>query len=65
MFPTTSWTLVLRAAGPDARRSALEDLCAIYWRPVYAFVRRQVSDEEQAKDLTQAFFTRLLEKHDL
>lgn len=65
MFPTTSWTLVLRAAGPDARRSALEDLCATYWPPVYAFVRRQVSDPEQAKDLTQAFFTRLLEKHDL
>lgn len=65
MFPTTSWTLVLRAAGPEARRSALEDLCAIYWAPVYAFVRRHVGDEEQAKDLTQAFFTRLLEKHDL
>jgi RNA polymerase sigma-70 factor (ECF subfamily) len=65
MFPTTSWTLVLRAAGPDARRSALEDLCATYWQPVYAFVKRQVADPEQAKDLTQAFFTRLLEKHDL
>jgi len=65
MFPTTSWTLVLRASGPDARRSALEDLCASYWAPVYAFVRRQAGGEEQAKDLTQAFFTRLLEKHDL
>jgi RNA polymerase sigma-70 factor (ECF subfamily) len=65
MFPTTSWTLVLRAAGPDARRSALEDLCVTYWEPVYSFVRRQVGDAEQAKDLTQAFFTRLLEKHDL
>jgi len=65
MFPTTSWTLVLRAAGPDASRSALEDLCATYWQPVYAFIRRQDGDPEQAKDLTQAFFTRLLEKHDL
>ena len=65
MFPTTSWTLVQRAAGPEAQRSALEDLCAIYWPPVYAFVRRQVSDPEGAKDLTQAFFTRLLEKRDL
>jgi len=64
-FPTTSWTLVLLALGPDARRSALEDLCASYWKPVYAFVRRQVGDEEQAKDLTQAFFTRLLEKQDV
>ena len=65
MFPTTSWTLVQRAAGPGARRSALQDLGAIYWPPVYAFLRRQVSDQDEAKDLTQAFFTRLLEKQDL
>lgn len=65
MFPTTSWTLVLRATGPDACRSALEDLCAIYWAPVYAFVRRQVGNPEDAEDLTQAFFARLLEKNDL
>lgn len=65
IFPTTSWTLVLQASGPDARRSAVEDLCSIYWAPVYAFVRRRVNDPEEAKDLTQAFFTRFLEKHDL
>jgi len=65
MFPTTSWTLVLQAAGPDARRSALEDLCSIYWAPVYAFVKSRVGNSEEAKDLTQGFFTRLLEKHDL
>jgi hypothetical protein len=46
MFPATSWTLVLRATGPDASRSALEDLCAAYWRPLYAFSRRQVRDPE-------------------
>ncbi len=65
MFPSTSWSLVVRAAGPDARRSALEELCATYWRPVYEFIRNQGSGPEEAKDLTQAFFTRLLEKHDL
>ncbi len=64
-FPTTHWTMVLEAASPDARRTALSDLCASYWPPVYGFIRRQVHDPEQAKDLTQAFFLRVLEKHDL
>ncbi len=65
MFPTTSWTLVLRAADPDACHSALEALCANYWAPVYTFVKRQVGNPADAEDLTQAFFARLLEKHDL
>ncbi len=62
-FPTTSWTLVLDAARDEARRSALEQLCEVYWPPVFAYVRWQVGDTEEAKDLTQAFFTALLEKH--
>jgi len=62
-FHTTRWTLVLSAAAgdPDAR-PALESLCAIYWEPVYAFVRRQGHDASEAEDLTQAFFGRLIEK---
>lgn len=64
-FPTTRWTLVIDAALPGARRTALEELCAAYWPPVYAFIRAQVHDSEQAKDFTQAFFLRFLEKHDL
>ena len=43
MLPTTSWTLVLRASGPDARRSALQDLCGIYFAPVYVMNRRRGS----------------------
>ncbi|MFN7994215.1 MAG: sigma-70 family RNA polymerase sigma factor [Bryobacteraceae bacterium] len=65
MFPTTSWTMVLQAAGPEASRTALEQLCAAYWKPVYVFIRKETGDSEEAKDLTQAFFTRILEKHDL
>jgi RNA polymerase sigma factor (sigma-70 family) len=64
-FATTRWTLVLNArdaSSPDARQ-ALEALCAQYWYPLYAFLRRQGYDAEKAQDLTQGFFARLLEKH--
>jgi RNA polymerase sigma-70 factor (ECF subfamily) len=63
-FATTHWSLVL-AAG-DRRHAeadqALERLCRAYWPPLYAYVRRRVSDLHEAQDLTQAFFERLLEK---
>jgi RNA polymerase sigma-70 factor (ECF subfamily) len=60
-FAQTHWTLVLRARGdsPEAR-VALSELCAAYYAPVLAFVRRSGRDEESARDLTQEFFTRLL-----
>ena len=63
-FQTTRWTLVLAVrdtTSPDAA-AALSTLCETYWYPVYAFIRRSGKDGEQAKDLTQAFFTRVLEK---
>lgn len=66
-FHTTRWSVV-RAAGsspPAERRAALETLCASYRPPVLAFVRRRSADAEEAEDLTQAFFARLLEKEDL
>jgi len=44
-------------------RTALATLCQIYWHPVYAFIRRNGSDRDQAQDLTQAFFAVLLEKN--
>lgn len=63
-FATTQWSLVLEAGkvGTDASRLALEKLCRAYWPPLYAYVRRRVSDVHQAQDLTQAFFELLLEK---
>jgi len=66
-FQTTRWSLV-RAAGASASpesQAALAALCRIYWPPVYAFLRRRGNDEESAKDLTQGFFTDLLEKNRL
>jgi RNA polymerase sigma-70 factor (ECF subfamily) len=63
-FPTTHWSLVARAGGvssPEARE-ALDVLCRAYWFPIYAFIRRHGADHEAARDLTQTYFTRLLEK---
>ncbi len=60
-FVPTRWTQVLRARGESAEaKAALGELCAAYWQPVFAFIRREGRDEETARDLTQAFFTRLL-----
>src|SRR5262249_10048621 len=56
---------VLAAGKSSVSQPALEALCAAYWSPVYAFVRRQGNDGEISKDLTQAFFTRLLEKRNI
>ena len=61
MFLTTRWTLVMRARGeaPEAR-AALSDLCGAYWMPVYRFLRREGRDDDQSRELTQEFFSRLL-----
>lgn len=40
----------------------MERLCKTYWQPLYAFVRRKGNSHEDACDLTQGFFARLLEK---
>ncbi len=63
-FKTTHWSLVLAAAGSEDShgRQALAEFCQVYWYPLYAFVRRQGHGPHDAQDLTQAFFTRLLEK---
>jgi RNA polymerase sigma factor (sigma-70 family) len=65
-FATTHWSVVLTARGESpAAQEALEKLCRIYWWPLYGFVRRQGYKPEEAQDLTQAFFARLLERKDL
>jgi RNA polymerase sigma-70 factor (ECF subfamily) len=65
-FATTRWTLVA-AAGGDAgdAAAALNDLCEIYWPPLYAYLRGRGYDADRAQDLTQGFFARLLEKDGL
>jgi DNA-directed RNA polymerase specialized sigma24 family protein len=62
MFATTRWTMVLAAGQRSTPESdlALEELCRTYWYPLYAYVRRRGHTKEDAEDLTQAFFARLL-----
>ena len=60
-FPTTRWSLVVAAADPAASE-ALAGLCSAYWYPVYAFIRRNGHGPDDALDLTQDYFARLLEK---
>jgi len=61
-FPTTRWTLVVAAGDPHRTeaRSALVSLCEGYWYPLYAYVRRRGYPADQAQDLTQEFFVRVL-----
>jgi RNA polymerase sigma-70 factor (ECF subfamily) len=65
VFATTRWTVVLAAGdrSSPAADVALEELCRTYWYPLYAYVRRQGHAREDAQDLTQAFFAKLLEKN--
>jgi RNA polymerase sigma-70 factor (ECF subfamily) len=63
-FQTTHWSLVAAArdrASPEAQQ-ALAELCEMYWYPLYAFIRRSGHGSEEARDLTQEFFARVLEK---
>jgi RNA polymerase sigma factor (sigma-70 family) len=65
VFVTTRWTVVVHAgrkSSPQSER-ALSELCHTYWFPLYAYVRRKGHSKEDAEDLTQAFFTRFLEKN--
>ena len=62
-FPTTRWTLVVAAGNPHRKdsHSALVSLCESYWYPLYAYLRRRGYPADQAQDLTQDFFLRVLE----
>ncbi|HWB60139.1 MAG TPA: sigma-70 family RNA polymerase sigma factor [Chthoniobacteraceae bacterium] len=64
-FAATRWTLVVAAGQEDAAPAmrALAELCQSYWRPLYAYVRRRGCSPEEAQDLTQEFFARLLAKN--
>jgi RNA polymerase sigma-70 factor (ECF subfamily) len=63
-FPTTRLSLVLAASADETTRArtAMAELCRIYWRPLYTYVRHQGHDATAAEDLTQSFITRLIEK---
>jgi RNA polymerase sigma-70 factor (ECF subfamily) len=62
-FATTPWSVVLaaRQGSPVDAAAALENLCRLYWYPLYAFLRREGRSPHDAQDLTQEFFARLLQ----
>lgn len=60
LFPRTRWSLVAQTLEGDDREAALEELCRLYWAPVYFFIRKRGFSEHDAEDLTQAFFARAL-----
>jgi RNA polymerase sigma factor (sigma-70 family) len=65
IFATTRWSVVLTAQGcSPAADAALETLCRTYWLPLFAFIRREGYEVEEARDLTQEFFARWLERRD-
>jgi RNA polymerase sigma-70 factor (ECF subfamily) len=63
-FASTRWSLVAAAGRRESPESAaaLASLCRLYWYPLYAYARRRLPTAEDAQDLTQDFFARLMEK---
>jgi RNA polymerase sigma factor (sigma-70 family) len=64
-FPATRWSVIAaaRSHDPNQRERALDTLFTAYWKPVYKYVRvRWNRPAEDAQDLTQGFFTELLER---
>lgn len=67
-FPSTRWSVVLSLRGceqSETGQRALEDLCGLYWRPLYAFARGSGFTAEDAEDLTQSFFARVIVEQNL
>ena len=62
-FATTHWSRVVQAGSPDvpAATEALNELCRVYWYPLYAYARRRGCLPEAAEDATQSFLARLME----
>jgi len=66
-FQATPWSIVVDAGATTAPRAqaAVTELCRIYWRPIYAYLRRSGYDTHDAQDMTQSFFQHLLENETL
>lgn len=67
VFRTTHWSVVLAAGTlkPTDAHTALERLCETYWYPLYCFIRRKGHTPDDAQDLTQGFFAKLLERNQI
>ncbi len=65
-FPATRWSLIAEVADldPEKKAKALDELCRVYWSPVYAFIRSKGASRAEAEDLTQGFFLSFLARDD-
>jgi RNA polymerase sigma-70 factor (ECF subfamily) len=62
VFVTTQWSLIIAATGDSTTaQDALGELCAVYWYPLYAYARRLGRTPDDAQDLVQGFFARVLQ----
>jgi DNA-directed RNA polymerase specialized sigma24 family protein len=63
-FPTTAWSMVVKAADPQSHsfQESLARLCAMYWYPIFVFIRSRGFTSEEARDHTQEFFACVIEK---
>ncbi|MEM7011106.1 MAG: sigma-70 family RNA polymerase sigma factor [Verrucomicrobiota bacterium] len=63
-FPVTRWSLILQANSGNQRAQAraMEELCSIYWAPLYAFARSRGHSVEDSEDFTQTFVARLVHR---
>ncbi len=65
-FLTTHWSLIGDVnRGADNERALIDSLLRCYWKPVYCFLRYKGFQNEEAKDLTQAFFHDVVLNRDL
>ena len=65
-FPQTQWSAIVAtgSAREDERQRAYDTIVAAYWRPVYAYIRiKWHKSRDDAKDLTQSFFLKAIEKN--
>src|SRR5215831_9643467 len=63
-FPTTAWSMVVKAGNPQSQlfKESLARLCSSYWYPVFVFIKGKGFKSEEARDYTQEFFARVIEK---
>lgn len=60
----TRWTQVTRSKGHSSEaKLALKDLAEAYYQPVFWFIKERSPNEDAARDLTQEFFARVLDKY--
>ncbi|MEM7385258.1 MAG: hypothetical protein AAF514_09965 [Verrucomicrobiota bacterium] len=66
-YPITRWSLIANAkSGSDTQANrALNEICRVYWNPLYLSLRNTGLSKQDAEDRTQAFILCLIERQSL